>query len=331
MSKAPAKPAILAYSRLLNTATAFMYSSTDGAMGNSTPLSVEQVSIRTVFGASNTKKEEAIEKAIAKPQIFRNDIAILPVGHDWLIGTTSLITAGNEVEPVACDQAEYREMLMDFSQTYIEQSNLEELALSYILNMITARWMWRNVSLAQEIRVTCGEYVFTPTPMDHSINSLPANQHDNARELATKLAKAVTTKVATKFSFQAAIKIGEGQEVFPSQAFVEDKNETRSRVLQTVKSNGVDQAILTPQKVGNALRWVDVWYEGNDDAQPLPVEVYGINRKMNRADRYKNKNHLFLLLDKLPQITEEVKQGNISGDAHYVMACLIRGGLYQQK
>jgi CRISPR-associated protein Csy3 len=85
------------------------------------------------------------------------------------------------------------------------------------------------------------------------------------------------------------------------------------------------------QKIGNALRTIDTWYpkgETDDDLGPIAVEPYGSVTSQGKAYRQpKDKADFYNLLDawvlkgKAPEI----------GDQHFVMATLIRGGVFGEK
>ena len=84
------------------------------------------------------------------------------------------------------------------------------------------------------------------------------------------------------------------------------------------------------QKIGNALRTIDTWYP-NEDGEPLgpiAVEPYGSVTSQGRAYRQpKQKKDFYNLLDSwiLKNEAPEPEQ------QHYVMANLIRGGVFGEK
>ncbi len=79
------------------------------------------------------------------------------------------------------------------------------------------------------------------------------------------------------------------------------------------------------QKIGNALRTIDDWYEGAEDLGPIPVEPYGSVTTQGKAYRQpKNKMDFYSLLDgwvlkdKVPGVEQQ----------HFVIATIIRGGVF---
>jgi CRISPR-associated protein Csy3 len=120
----------------------------------------------------------------------------------------------------------------------------------------------------------------------------------------------------------AYVRIGAGQEVFPSQELILDRGKgDKSKTLYSV--NGI--AGIHSQKLGNALRTVDTWYPEAGDLGPIAVEPYGSVTTEGRAYRqpkakadFYNLLDNWLLKDKVPS----------EGDQHFVMATLIRGGVF---
>ena len=83
---------------------------------------------------------------------------------------------------------------------------------------------------------------------------------------------------------------------------------------------------MRSQKVGNALRTIDTWYPAEEGGiGPIAVEPYGSVTSEGRAYRQpKQKADFYNLLD-----SWVLKgQAPAEGDQHYLMATLIRGGVF---
>ncbi|OWG14679.1 CRISPR-associated protein Csy3 [Delftia sp. K82] len=83
--------------------------------------------------------------------------------------------------------------------------------------------------------------------------------------------------------------------------------------------------VIHSQKIGNALRTIDTWYDGAQDLGPIAVEPYGSVTTQGKAWRQpKQKQDFYTLLDdwllkdKVPPVEQQ----------HFVMAVLIRGGVF---
>ena len=123
----------------------------------------------------------------------------------------------------------------------------------------------------------------------------------------------------------AFARMGDGQEVYPSQELILDKGSERggqkSKTLYMVSKI----AAMHSQKLGNALRTIDTWYPDADGLGPIAIEPYGSVTSRGKAYRQpKEKRDFYTLLDGwiLKDHIPDTEQ------QHYVMATLIRGGVF---
>ncbi len=121
-------------------------------------------------------------------------------------------------------------------------------------------------------------------------------------------------------------KVGKAQEIYPSEELVLDKGKgNKSKVLYAV--DGI--AALHSQKVGNALRTIDTWYPEFSDPEksigPIAIEPYGAVTNMGKAYRTpKDKKDFYTFFDAWARGAELTQ----SDDEHYVVATLVRGGVF---
>ena len=122
---------------------------------------------------------------------------------------------------------------------------------------------------------------------------------------------------------EAFVRLGVGQEVFPSQELVLDggRDSSKSKYLYQVD----EVAAMHSQKIGNALRTIDTWYPEAEEQGPIAVEPYG--SVTNRGTAYRqpkakmdfyNLLDSWMLKDQIPSVEQQ----------HYVIATLIRGGVF---
>lgn len=85
----------------------------------------------------------------------------------------------------------------------------------------------------------------------------------------------------TAFAFE-----GQGQEVYPSEEMILNKDkvegrEKKSKILYQVN----DIAAMHSQKLGNAIRAIDTWYPSFDEVEtgPIAVEPYGAVTNMGHG------------------------------------------------
>ncbi|RZB36634.1 MAG: CRISPR-associated protein Csy3 [Desulfobacteraceae bacterium Eth-SRB2] len=117
------------------------------------------------------------------------------------------------------------------------------------------------------------------------------------------------------------------QEIYPSEELVLDKGKgKKSKVLYSV--DGI--AAMHSQKIGNALRTIDTWYPDFGDPEnsvgPIAIEPYGAVTNLGRAFRHptKDKKDFYTFFDKFAR-REKLERVE---DEHYVMAVLVRGGVF---
>jgi CRISPR-associated protein Csy3 len=112
--------------------------------------------------------------------------------------------------------------------------------------------------------------------------------------------------------------------VFPSQELILDRGKgDKSRTLYCVNKT----AGIHSQKLGNAIRTVDTWYpdDSDEDMGPIAVEPYGSVTTQGKAYRQPKQNaDFYSLLDRWVLKDEAPDAGN----QHFVIATLIRGGVF---
>ena len=148
-----------------------------------------------------------------------------------------------------------------------------------------------------------------------------------------------------KIKWQA--KMQEGQEVFPSQEYLRDekKKDAPSRVyakLPSVSDSRIlNQASMHSQKIGAALRHIDIWH-GNDKHNAVAINPYagiqetGAVLRVEKARGGLDSAASFYALrnkpeDLLDDIAKAETAEQISGNVHFVVANLVRGGVFGQK
>jgi len=79
------------------------------------------------------------------------------------------------------------------------------------------------------------------------------------------------------------------------------------------------------QKVGNAIRTIDDWYS-EEAERPIAVEAYGAVTNLGTAYRKPVlKNDFYTLFDRFA-----LGESLAENEEHYVMAMLVRGGVFGQ-
>lgn len=274
------------------------------------------------------KLNNEVEKA--NPQ--RVDACALPMDCDTLKLEYTIKVLGGVERPSACNNASFAEKYRGVAKKYIEKTGFHELAQRYAANIANGRSLWRNRLGAEKIEVIVQEIVeekaqktWTFNAYDFSLRNF--DNMDGVSELADAIADALSGKRAyLLLKVQIFASIGEGQEVYPSEEMVFDKGKgEKSKILYQV--GGI--AAMHSQKIGNAIRTIDTWYPEFTTANvgPIAVEPYGAVTTLGRAFRNpKEKVDFYTLFDKYATgeaLDDEEKE-------HYVMAVLVRGGVFGQ-
>lgn len=149
------------------------------------------------------------------------------------------------------------------------------------------------------------------------------------QKLAGKIADALCGRLPyLLITIEAYALVGKAQEIYPSEELILGNGKSdKSKILYAV--NGV--AALHSQKIGNALRTIDTWYPGHDDIGtgigPIAIEPYGAVTNLGKAFRTpKDKADFYTLFDRFALGDKLAK----NEEEHYVMAVLVRGGVFGQ-
>jgi CRISPR-associated protein Csy3 len=294
-------------------------------------IEVSEKSVRgTISNRLKTKDQDPakIDAAIESPNLQTVDVAMLPADADTLKVSFTLRVLGGAGTPSACNNASYQAKLLSTVQTYVETQGFGELSRRYVHNIANGRFLWRNRLGAEQIEVQVAHWVKGRAEKTWTFDALALSLRDfdtdstELTQLAALLKSGLTGESHVLLQITAYVRIGAGQEVFPSQELILAKTKSgKSRTLYAVK--GI--AGMHSQKLGNALRAIDTWYVGADVNGPIAVEPYGSVTTKGAAYRQpKEKNDFYslfdswLIKDQVPSVEQQ----------HFVMAILIRGGVF---
>jgi CRISPR-associated protein Csy3 len=334
MSKELQTASVLAFERKLDPSDALFFSGSWDKRANSDAWRSIGISPKSVRGTiSNRLKAKdqdpaKLDAAIENPNLQTVDVAALPADADTLKVNFTLRVLGGTGTPSACNEEGYRDKLLSTVQSYVDSHGFGELAIRYASNLANGRFLWRNRMGAEQVEVTVSrlvegraESVWTFDSLSQSLRGFDARTGD-VQALAELIAKGLAGQQHVLLQVTAFVRIGAGQEVFPSQELILDRSRgDKSKTLYEV--SGV--AAIHSQKIGNAIRTIDTWYDGADEMGPIAVEPYGSVTTQGKAYRQpKQKMDFYSLLDgwilkdKVPPSEQQ----------HFVIATLIRGGVF---
>ncbi|RGS69722.1 type I-F CRISPR-associated protein Csy3 [Mitsuokella sp. AF21-1AC] len=334
MAKSSAKglATVLSFEKKIVLSDGLMYGTTwDDRQGKATSLPLREKSVRGTISnrlkAAVANDPAKLNAEVEKPNLQTVDAASLSMNQDTLKVTFTMKILPGAAIPAACNVAKHKAKILEMGHRYAEQYGFCELAKRYALNLANARFLWRNRVGAEdlEVQVKAADKQWLFHSYDYSLQDF-----DNSDATVETLAEQIESALAGKIPYllleiTAFAKIGKGQEVYPSEELILDKGKgKKSKVLYEVNST----AAMHSQKLGNAIRTIDTWYnayETEDGVGPISVEPYGTVTNLGKAFRNpKDKCDFYTLFDKY----------SLGADfdspeaAHYVMAMLIRGGVF---
>lgn len=328
---------VLAFERKLDPSDALFFSGSwdQRTVSHQWPaVGVREKSVRgTISNRLKTKDQDPakLDAAIENPNLQTVDVATLLADDDTLKVSFTLRVLGGAGTPSACNNADYQRKLQSTVKGYVDAHGFAELARRYAYNLANGRFLWRNRLGAEQVSVQVAQLVDGQPAQTWTFDALALSLRDfdappeaaaALAQLSTLIADGLASNRHVLLQVTAFVRIGAGQEVFPSQELILDKAKTtKSKTLYTVSNI----AGMHSQKVGNALRSIDNWYSGADENGPIPVEPYGSVTTQGKAYRKPtDKVDFYSLLDNW--LLKD--QAPTPEHQHFVMATLIRGGVF---
>jgi len=328
-------PGILSFSRKIEPSDGLFFSGDWDDRDNSEQWEPIPVCSEMLRATKSSYGEEKPEESNPQP----NEFAALPRSADTLKVEFTLRVIGGVDVPSACGDGDgriakrVREIVAQYKGRF---GGFSELAKRYAHNLATGRFLWRNRIGPDEIEIRIvkiekGQQVKREWRFDAKARKMndftDSGPNDRLDELADLIDLALAGKGAL-FKVEAFVRLGNGQQVFPSQEMImKEKRGEKGKVLYRVK----DIAAFHSQKIGNAIRTIDTWYEeygSSTENGPISVEPFGSVTTRNRAFRKEGGRSFYDLFKKWAL---QYKAPELDGDQHYVIAILIRGGVLGQK
>lgn len=317
-------PSVLAFEAKLVPSDALMFS---GNWNEQTWQAI-QVGEKAVRGTISNRLKSAtandpakLDAEVSKANLQTVDIAALQHSTDTLKVVFTLRVLGGLSTPSTCNSPDYQTALAEKIQQYQNDTGFAELAQRYAFNIASGRFLWRNRVGAENVKVvvSVADEQITFDSQDYSLREFSTDK--KIAKLAGFIQQGLTQN-HTFIKVEAYSQLGEGQAVYPSQELVMGGGKgDKSKFLYQLQG----QAAMHSQKIGNALRTIDTWHPAVAEVGPIAVEPYGSVTNRGAAYRQpKEKTDFYNLLDawmiKGKEPTTEQQ--------HYIMAMLIRGGVF---
>ncbi|MCD1600466.1 type I-F CRISPR-associated protein Csy3 [Rheinheimera aquimaris] len=333
---------VLAFEKKLVPSDGYLFGCQWETKAQATPLALQEKSVRgTISNRFNkkdagdfTKDPAKLDAKVESPNLQRVDACSLGQDQDTLKLHFTLKVLGGLAQPSACNNAQFKKSYSAAVSHYITQYGCFELAKRYATNLANARFLWRNRVGAEEIEVQVkalnkgAEQAWAFNAKQFSTRHFDHND-SHINSLADRIAKALASETDhLMLQIDCYAKVGKAQEVYPSEELVLDKGNSKtkkSKILYAVN----EHAAMHSQKLGNALRSIDTWYPDyaseDQSAGAIAIEPYGAVTNLGKAFRTpKDKQDFYTFFDKWARGESLPREE----DEHYVMAVLVRGGVF---
>lgn len=340
MAKKDNIASVLAFEKKLVPSDGYMYGTSWDNKSQVTPLKLREKSVRgTISNRFNKTDSKAflddpmkLDAKVESPNLQRVDACALEPQQDTLKLHFTLKVLGGITKPSACNNALFKQSYNAAAKTYIDKHGFIELATRYATNIANARFLWRNRVGAEQIEVQVNANSKTGNQSwTFDAAQIKLREFDSSNTAINELAALIANVLASEDDFllldvNCYVQVGTAQEVYPSEELVLDKGKgEKSKVLYDVN----DIAAMHSQKIGNAIRTIDTWYpdfaDQEQSAGPIAIEPYGAVTNLGRAYRTpKNKQDFYTFFD----VWARGEQLARVEDEHYVMAVLVRGGVF---
>lgn len=338
MAKNNDTASVLAFEKKLVPSDGYLFGCRWEAKEQATPLALQEKSVR---GTISNRLKAAVQNdpaklnaEVEKANLQRVDACALEQDHDTLKLHFTLKILGGLAQPSACNNSLFKQSYSAAVSKYISKYGCVELAKRYATNLANARFLWRNRVGAEEIEVQVkalnkgAEQAWTFDAKQFSTRHFEHND-PQIKSLADRIAQALASETDhLMLQIDCYAKVGKAQEVYPSEELVLDKGNSKtkkSKILYAVN----EHAAMHSQKIGNALRSIDTWYPDyaseEQSAGAIAIEPYGAVTNLGKAFRTpKDKQDFYTFFDKWARGESLPREE----DEHYVMAVLVRGGVF---
>jgi CRISPR type I-F/YPEST-associated protein Csy3 len=307
-----------------------------------------QVLGKGVRGQSS--EDGAKNPGMSNPQSV--DSASVPQGCTGVELRFSVRVLPLSLKPHACNNTEVGKAYDLLTSSYKSAGGYKVLAELYVWNIANGRFAWRNRYQTDEAFVTVTfdgvSLKFDPSRLDlvkpatipEMASALVSGSPEDLEDLIEGFARGLSEE-AFAFDVVWSAAMQPGQEIFPSQEYVreDDKKKEISRVYAKqptfYRGKPIDQASMHSQKIGAAIRHVDIWH-GSEEYGAIAVNPYGGVQETSAVLRNpKSKNSFYDLRKKASALLAGVQgvtdASGISADVHFVVANLVRGGVLGSK
>lgn len=292
-----------------------------------------------------SSEDKAKNPGLSNPQTV--EFAVLPQGCTAVELGFSLRVLPKAMAPHACGNTMVGTTYTELAAEYARAGGFAILAELYTWNIANARFAWRNRFQVDSSKV---KVVFSGEAIVFDPSILSLEQVADRDEMAAALVEGDRaaldrfvdgvnrglTEAPFTFDVTWTGDMDAGQEIFPSQEYIREAKAEKdlSRVYAKLPvffaGREINQASMHSQKIGAALRHIDIWH-GDEDYGPIAVNPYGGVQETAAVLR-NAKNSFYDIRKKAEDVLAAVRGAQtvseIPGSIHFMMANLVRGGVF---
>lgn len=307
-----------------------------------------------IVGTQNVNTKSGLEKSPINLQLLESakldpDAEKLKVSFELrgsnIRNLVSVCADGKNEKGLAVNA---KKTISAFIDKAIESESFEKISERYARNILNGRWLWRNKNYAVSVNIVVAKKDIATEEIEILANVSAfdyTTQHfDNINDIEKSVAKVISDNLKgidySTLHIDAFIDFGtrSSVEVYPSQNYC-DKGNGKDGIgrslfklpladssLRNSMGSGfkiVGRAAIRDQKISNAIRTIDDWYDSYDETGViLPVEPLGASKEINTLLRVNKTDNGFKLFEKIDELDVMSKEG------FFLLALLIRGGVY---
>lgn len=346
-------PTNLAYERSINPSdVCFFVVWPDGAKE---PL---RYSSRTVLGqmeaaalaydSSGKIKDNATAEKLAHGNPHTVDFCSVPFGASYIKCFFSVSFSSELRKPYKCNSGNVKNTLIKLIELYEKRIGWQELVSRYLINVCNGSWLWKNTKKAYRYDVELTPWPWTDKPV--LFENIRTDYTEKSAFEAHQQWVAIRQLIVDAFSqsnglaifeVKATLTLPTNSEIYPSQAFAEKENKdskksgNKARIFQNTQIENARSPIIGIYKVGAAIATIDDWYP--NAIEPLRISRFGAHKEDVTCYRHPStEKDLFSILQRSDQFIERLSSADklsqeLTNDLHYLVANLIKGGMFQHK
>lgn len=295
-----------------------------------------------------SSEDRAKNPGSSNPQAV--EFAAVPQGCDGIELSFSVLVLPNAMKPHACDDDRVREAYVNVLRAYAAIDQFRTIAELITWNVASGRFAWRNRYQTDQARVVVESHdniklEFDPFELDldngAEIGRVAAAMKSGTREDLDRFVEGIAAglrEAPYRFDVKWMAEMIPGQEIFPSQEYIREslREGLPSRVYAKLpvfmRGETMQQASMHSQKIGAALRHIDIWH-GYDGHYAIAVNPYGGIQETGAVARPPQSGKTFYEIRRnadrvISTLASAKTASDIPGDIHFLVANLVRGGVY---